>query len=279
VLGLGLALAAALAWGTSDFIGGLTTRGLAVAAVLLVSQGFGAVLLAAVVLARDEPAPGTTSLLFGALAGLALAVGLGGLYQGMAIGVMSVVSPISATGALVPVAFGLARGERPSAVQGLGVALALGGVVLVSQRRDGERLGARLAVGVGLALLSAAGFGVFFVSIDLAAEAGVLWATLVQRLGVVAAAATLLVLAGPRVAFARRHMPALLAIGILDVGATTLFAAATTEGLTSLVSVVASLYPVTTITLAFLVLRERLARPQQLGAAGALGGVALIAGG
>jgi drug/metabolite transporter (DMT)-like permease len=279
VLGLGLALAAALAWGTSDFIGGLTTRGLAVVAVLLASQAFGAVLLAAVVLARDEPAPGTTSLLFGALAGLALTVALGGLYQGMAIGVMSVVSPISATGAVVPVAFGLARGEQPSAVQGLGVVLALGGVVLVSRRRDAERLGARLAVGVGLALLSAAGFGLFFVSIDLAADAGVLWATLLQRLGVVAAAGTVLLVVRPAVAVAPRHMPALLAIGILDVGATTLFAAATTEGLTSLVSVVASLYPVTTIALAFLVLRERLERPQQLGAAGALGGVALIAGG
>lgn len=279
MLGLGLALAAALAWGTSDFIGGLTTRGLAVVAVLLVSQGFGAVLLAAVVLARDEPAPETTSLLFGALAGLALTVGLGGLYQGMAIGVMSIVSPISATGAVVPVAFGLARGERPSALQGLGVALALGGVVLVSRRRHVERVGAGLAVGVGLALLSAAGFGLFFVSIDLAAEAGVLWATLMQRLGVVATAATVLVLVRPRVALARRHVSALLAIGLLDVGATTLFATATTEGLTSLVSVVASLYPVTTIVLAYLVLRERLARPQQLGAAGALGGVALIAGG
>jgi drug/metabolite transporter (DMT)-like permease len=279
VLGLGLALAAALAWGASDFIGGLTTRGLAVVAVLLASQAFGAVLLAAVVLARDEPVPGTTSLLFGALAGLALAVGLGGLYQGMAIGVMSVVSPISATGAVVPVAFGLARGERPSAVQGLGVALALGGVVLVSRRRDAERMGARLAVGVGLALLSAAGFGLFFVSIDLAAEAGALWATLVQRLGVVAVAGTVLVVVRPAVAVTPRHVPALLAIGILDVGATTLFATATTEGLTSLVSVVAALYPVTTIALAYAVLRERLARSQQLGAAGALGGVALIAGG
>ena len=279
MLGLGFALAAALAWGASDFIGGLTTRGLAVVAVLVASQAFGAVLLAAVVLARAEPAPDATSLLFAVLAGLALAVGLGGLYQGMAIGVMSVVSPISATGAVIPVAFGLARGERPSAVQGLGVVLALGGVVLVSRRRDAERLGARLAVGVGLALLSAAGFGLFFVSIDLAADAGVLWATLVQRLGLVAAAGTVLLLVRPAIAFARGHVPALLAIGILDVGATTLFAAATTEGLTSLVSVVAALYPVTTIALAYLVLRERLARSQQVGAAGALGGVALIAGG
>jgi drug/metabolite transporter (DMT)-like permease len=279
VLGLGFALAAAVAWGASDFIGGLTTRGLAVVAVLLASQGFGAVLLATVVLARDEPAPETTSLLFGALAGLALAVGLGGLYQGMAIGIMSVVSPISATGAVVPVAFGLARGERPTALQGLGVALALGGVVLVSRRRDAEGTRTPLAVGVGLALLSAAGFGLFFVSIDLAADAGVLWATLMQRLGVVAAAGTVLLLVRPKVAFAPRHLPALLTIGVLDVVATTLFATATTEGLTSLVSVVASLYPVTTIALAYAVLRERLARSQQLGAAGALGGVALIAGG
>ncbi|HYY77095.1 MAG TPA: EamA family transporter [Gaiellaceae bacterium] len=279
MLALGLALGAALAWGASDFLGGLTTRGVAVLAVLLVSQVFGGVLVAAVVVTRSEPLLEYAELGFGVLAGLALAVGLGALYKGMAIGVMSVVSPISATGVAIPIAYGLARGERPSVLQAIGVALALVGVVLVSRRGSPDALGSRLVAGFGLAVLSAVGLGTFFVGIDLAAEGGVLWATLAQRVGVVTAVLVALLATRPALGLSRGVMPALLAIGALDLGATALFAAATQEGLTSLVSVIAALYPVTTVALAFAVLGERLERPQGVGAAGALAGVALIAGG
>ena len=279
MLALGFALAAALAWGASDFLGGLTTRGLRVLTVLLVSQSFGAALLAAVIAATEQSFPDARTLVWGGLAGVALAVALGALYQGMAVGVMSVVSPISATGAVVPVAYGLARGERPSVVQGVGVVAAPAGIVLVSRDPRATQLGSRLATGVTLALLAASGFGVFFVAADVAAEGGVLWATLAQRVGLVAAVVLALVTVRAGAGVAPARLPALLAIGLLDVGATTLYVAATTHGLTSLVSVVASLYPVTTVALAYVVLHERLARSQQVGAAAALGGVALIAGG
>ena len=279
MLALGLALGAALAWGTSDFLGGLTTRGLGVLAVLLVSQAFGAALLGVVIVATGQPVPDTRRLLFGLLAGLALAIGLGALYQGMAIGVMSVVSPISATGAIIPVAYGLARGERPSALQGAGVAAALVGVVLVSRQPGATRLGSRLAAGATLALLAALGFGFFFIATDVAAEGGALWATLAQRVGLVGAVVAALFAVRRTPGPAALRSPALLAIGVLDVTATTLYAAATTHGLTSLVAVVSSLYPVTTVVLAYALLHERLARSQQLGAATALGGVALIGAG
>lgn len=279
MLAVALALGAALAWGASDFLGGLTTRGVAVLAVLLVSQAFGGALVAAVVVARSESPPDVGDLAFGLLAGLALAVGLGALYQGMAIGVMSIVSPISATGVAIPIAYGLARGERPSALQGMGVALALAGVVLVSRRRSPDALGRRLVTGFALAVLSAIGLGTFFVGIDLAAEVSVLWATLAQRVGVVAAVLVALAVARPALGLGRRVVPALLAVGALDLAATGLFAAATQQGLTSLVAVIAALYPVTTVALAYGLLGERLERPQGLGAAGALAGVALIAGG
>ena len=279
MLAVSLALGAALAWGASDFLGGLTTRGVAVLSVLLVSQAFGGVVVAAVVVARGEPLPDVGELGFGVLAGLALAVGLGALYQGMAIGVMSIVSPISATGVAIPITYGLARGERPSALQAIGVALALAGVVLVSRRRSPDALGSRLVAGFALAVLSAIGLGTFFVGIDLAAEASVLWATLAQRVGVVSAVLIALAVTRPALGLHRGAVPALLAIGALDLGATALFAAATQEGLTSLVSVIAALYPVTTVALAYGLLGERLERPQGIGAAGALAGVALIAGG
>ena len=189
------------------------------------------------------------------------------------------VSPISATGVAIPIAYGRSRGERPSVGQAIGVALAVVGVVLVSRRRKPDALGSRLVAGFGLAVLSAIGLGTFFVGIDLAAEGGVLWATLAQRVGVVAVVLVALAAARPALGLRRGVVPALLAIGALDLGATALFAATTQEGLTSLVSVIAALYPVTTVALAFAVLGERLEHPQGIGAAGALAGVALIAGG
>jgi drug/metabolite transporter (DMT)-like permease len=280
VLAFGLALGAALAWGTADFLGGQTTRKLPVLGVLLVSQGFGLVVVGLAVAVGADNAPAIAELAYGVLAGLALALGLGALYQGMAVGVMSIVSPISAAGAVVPIAFGLVRGERPSLVQGAGVAAALAGVVLIS--RDGERpSGARgrSTAGVGLGLVAAAGFGAFFVGIDLAAGAGVLWATASQRTGVLAAVLVALAVVRSPLHVPRRLVVPLISIGALDLAATLLFAAGTREGLTSLVSVIASLYPAGTIALAFLFLGERLDRVQQAGAAGVLAGVALIAGG
>jgi drug/metabolite transporter (DMT)-like permease len=74
-------------------------------------------------------------------------------------------------------------------------------------------------------------------------------------------------------------MRALLAIGALDISANALFAAASTEGLVSLVAVLASLYPVVTILLARVVLGEHVRRVQQAGIASVLAGVALISAG
>ena len=279
MLAVALALGAAVAWGTSDFLGGLTTRGVAVFTVLLVSQAFGAVLLAAVVAATAQPVPDASGLVSGLLAGVALAIGLGALYRGMAVGVMSVVSPISATGAVIPVGYGLARGERPSAIQAVGVVVALVGVVFVSRQPGGADLGSRLAAGVTYAFLAAVGLGFFFIATDVAADQGPLWATLAQRVGVVVTVVSALVAVRRRLRLTAGLLPPLLGIGLLDVGATTLYATSTTQGLTSLVAVVSSLYPVTTVVLAYALLHERLARSQQLGAAAALGGVVLIAAG
>jgi drug/metabolite transporter (DMT)-like permease len=281
VLALGLALGAALAWGTADFLGGLTTRGLPVLTVLVASQGVGLLALGIVVAAGGGgEAPATADVFYGMLAGVALAVALGALYQGMAVGVMSVVSPISAAGAAIPIAFDLVRGDHPSIVQGAGVAAALAGVTLVSRGMAGAAgAGGSTSAGAGLGLLAAAGFGTFFVAIDSAAGSGVVWATISQRAGVVSTVVLALAVVRPPIGVQRRLVVPLFSIGALDLTATMLFAAGTQEGLTSLVSVVASLYPAATIALAFLLLGERLHRVQQAGAVALLAGVALIAGG
>jgi drug/metabolite transporter (DMT)-like permease len=195
---------------------------------------------------------------------------------------MSVIAPISATAAAVPLAVGLARGERPSALQAAGVALALVGVALASREPVEEALGgSRLAAGFGFAVLAAIGFGFFFVAVDAASDggAGVLWVTLVLR----SASSGIVLLAAlavrPRLPGEPRTLAALVAVGGLDMCANAFFAAASTRGLVSVVSVLASLYPVVVVLLARTVLKERIARAQQAGVVLALAGVALISAG
>jgi drug/metabolite transporter (DMT)-like permease len=252
------------------------TRRHHVLAVLLISQGTAFVVLAcAVALGLDLPRGEDLAwAVGGALAGLA---GLGALYRGLAIGTMSIVAPVSAAGAMVPVVYGLATGERPGALQAAGIVVALVGVVLAARETD-ESPGSHRA-SVVLGLVAAVGFGSFFVALDEATDTA-------DPLGVIAVARavavpTLLALA-LRVRPPRppgRVWPLLAVIGLLDAGANVLFAAATSEGLLSVVSVLGSLYPAVTVLLARLVLHERIARIQQAGVLVALAGVALISAG
>ena len=145
-----LALGASVAWGIGDFIGGLKSRTLAPLAVLAVAQPVGFAAMTIVVLVHWEPWPGP-SVLFAMPAALLGTLGLIAFYRGMAAGVISLVAPIAATGALLPVAFGLATGERPSSLQLAGIALAVGGAVVTSYEplaRSGDRLGAPRRRGV-----------------------------------------------------------------------------------------------------------------------------------
>lgn len=279
MLGPLLALTASLSWGIGDFLAGLASRRLPLLTVLVVSQAAGLATIGAVLLVRAEGPPGARYLAYAALAGVAGAIGLAALYRGLAVGSMSVVAPITATAAVVPVAAGLVTGERPSALQGAGIALALGGVALAAREaRPGGR-GRGVATGVGLALVAALAFGLLLVALGAASEGDALWATLAMRstsFGLLAATALAV---RPSMSLGERDLPALFAIGVLDTAGNALFALASTESLLSVAAVLAQVYPVVTVLLARLVLGERIARPQQVGVAAALVGVALITAG
>jgi drug/metabolite transporter (DMT)-like permease len=269
-----LALAASLAWGSSDFLAGIKSRDIAVLSVLVVSQGAGLVLVLAAAVAWGGALPDAGFALWAATAGAAELAGFAALYRGLAVGAMSVVAPISATAALVPLVVGLASGEQVGALQSAGLGLALVGIVLASlEQSDAAR---RTTAGVGLALLAALGFGAFFVGMDRASDGGILWAVALNR----CASLTLLALFASatrrHVGVTRADAPAVLGVGILDIAANVLFAAALTFGLTGMVAVLGSMYPVTTVLLARVVLHDRIARRQELGVSGALLGVALV---
>jgi uncharacterized membrane protein len=277
VLAVVLALGASVAWGAGDFLGGRTSRSLHVLTVLAISMVAGLAAVAVWAVLSGDAVPGAADLASAAGAGIAGAAGLAALYRGMAIGAMGIVAPISALSPVVPLVVGLARGERPSALQFFGIAVALGGVLLVSREPAG--VGRRTAAGTGLALLAATGFGLYFVLLDDAADASVPWAVTAARTTSVALAIPVALLVGATLRPSRAALPALVAIGLFDVGANVLFGLATTRGLLSVVSVLAALYPVVTVLLARLVLGERLGPVQRAGGAAALAGAALIAAG
>lgn len=277
MLAVALALGASLSYGVGDFLGGLTSRRLHVLTVLALSQASGAVAVGMWAAVAREPFLGGGAALAACAAGVCGAVGLAALYRGMAVGAMGVVAPISSVAAAIPFAYGVARGERPSLLQFLGVVAALGGLALVS-RAPGAR-GAAMATGVGLALIAAVGFGLYFVLLDAAASESVPWTVLLARATSLTLALTALAATRVTLRSGRRLLVPVLAVGLCDVAANVLFALAATRGPLSVVSVLTSLYPAVTVALAAVVLRERVTRPQLAGAAAVLAGAALISAG
>ena len=281
MLAVGLSLLAASCWGVADFIAGLKSRSLSAVLVLLVQQAAGAVLVVAAVLAVEERLPGREAALLSVAAGAAGAIALGAFYRGLAIGTMSVVAPISASGVTLPVAVGLATGDRPSSLQAVGLVLTVLGVILASREVHEDDTRAASRASIGLALVAAVGFGAFFTLSDGAADDSVLWLLVISR--TTAVLLLLGVLAATRGAGLERlpvrTLGVLAFVGVLDLAATGLYALANTKGALSIVAVVGSLYPVLTVLLARVVLKERLRSVQSAGVAIAFLGVAAVVGG
>lgn len=281
-----LALLSAAAYGSGDFLGGLAARRLPAAAVTLRTAVIGWFGLAVVTLLVPAERVVGADLAWGAVGGVAGAVGILALYSGLAQGPMSVVAPITAVlSAVVPVLFGLVSGERPSWVAGGGIVAALVAIALVSRVDDPDGdsppVDARL---IGVSLAAGLGFGVFFIGLDLAGDDAGLWPIMSARTAtVICFAALAMVWAGARVGDrrARERSTAWLLVGtgILDTAANALFLLATQRGLLTLVAVLGALYPAATVVLARVVLGERMSRTQLAGCGVAVVAVVAVSGG
>ena len=272
-----LSLLSATVYGVGDFCGGMATKRSTAGAVLLWSHVVGLALIVALL-----PVVGGVltahDLVIGALGGLGGAAGVGLLYQALSIGPMSVVAPVTALlAAALPVVTGIATGDRPGVAAGIGMVLALVAIVLVSAEgggslRPSDLRGVMFAMGAGL------GFGVFFVALSYTGEDAGMWPLVAAR-GASVTVMGLLALAG-RVSAAvpagdPRRMTA--AAGALDALANVLYLLAVRQGLLSVVSVLSSLYPVSTIVLARVVLGERFIAIQRVGMALAIPATILMA--
>jgi uncharacterized membrane protein len=279
-----LALCSALAYGLSDFVGGIVSRRTSAWAVAVVGQTSSALCTGAIAFAWTSGHPTGHDFAWAALAGIGSGTGVAFLYRGFAAGRMSVVAPVSAVGAaVVPVLAGTVTGERPSTVVWLGVLAALPGIWLVSSvpedARDPSRPRASLAEGVVDGLLAGLGFGLLFASLGQVPDRAGLWPlALCQVVGVPAVALLATALRTPWWPRQRAAAWALLA-GPLGSAATLAFLLATQRGFLTVAGVLSSLYPASTVLLAAVVLHERLHRAQGLGLVLCGLAVALVASG
>jgi drug/metabolite transporter (DMT)-like permease len=280
MLGVLLALGSSIVWGCADFVGGLQSRRWPVLTVLIWAQFVAVVACVVFVLVAGDGLPDAHAIAWASAASVCGSAALAAFYRGLSIGTMSIVAPISATGAIVPVLYGVFSGERPGTLQMAGIAVALVGIVLAA-REKGEHVDKEVArTALGLALVAAVGFGVFMLGLERATStAGVAWSLLLIRTVTV----TLLLCAAlalrPPIRLPVRAIAPLAFVGLGDLVANAMFAAATTMGLLSVVAVLGSLYPAMTVILARIVLKEKVSRLQEAGVLAVLAGVVAISAG
>lgn len=273
-----LALLSSLLWGGSDFLGGTMSRRRPPLAVVGVSQGFGLLFMAMVVLATGAWRQPLDYLPWVVLASATGIAGLWAFYSALATGTMGVVSPIAASGVVIPLLVGLYVGESPSALQGLGMALAVVGLILatgpqLSRDQASSGSGARPIL---LAFVAAVMFGCSLAAI----AQGSLTSPVMTMAGMRVFGVTVLTIVALCLrsvgGMRKADLPMAAVIGILDVGANLTYGIAAASGQLAIAGVLGSLYPVVTVMLAYQIHQERLERIQYVGVSMALLGVVLL---
>jgi drug/metabolite transporter (DMT)-like permease len=275
-----LALGCAVVYGASDFLGGLASRKTSVFGVVAFSQVIGLAALLALLPWLGGPVE-AADLWWGAASGLAGATGLVVFFRTLARGVMSVIAPVTAvTAAAVPVLVGLLTGDRIGTWSAVGIALALAAVVLVSAEGGLTALSRARPVSLLPALLAGSMFGIFFVLLDRTSDGSGLTPLVTARLASVALVVVIALVTHQPLGVTRAALPLVAASGVGDMTANALFLLATqSDGQLAITGVLASLYPVSTVVLAQVVLRERLVGAQVAGLGAAAAAVVLITAG
>lgn len=279
-----LALASAVLYGAADFIGGMAARRADTIPVVAVSQAAGLIFVLLILTMLGTPIPGRHDLLWSGAAGIAGGVGVALLYRALAVGLMSLVAPVTAVCSVaVPVVIAVTfLRERPATLAGAGIAIALAAIVLVSQAGESTAAPSEGAAGgprrrgLGLALASGVSIGLFFLALARTSAAAGLWPLLVARACSVALFVAFGLASGRSLQLRRPIAAIAIAGGILDMLANLLYLLAARQGPLTLVVTLSALYPASTVMLAWTVLHERLTARQWAGVALALGAIVLI---
>ena len=236
----------------------------------------GTFLLSIILLSLNSPLPYDPLLLWAIPAGIIGVVAMFLLYRSLAIGTMSILAPISATGVILPVIRGIFSGDTLSGLCSLGIAIAILGSLLAVMENDPKKNKRKLTKGVGLAMGSAFFVGLYFITMDAACTHHPIWASMIMRSSTLIILMPVLFFAKVTVKIGKVQLPPILLMGIMDTMAAFCFAVATSKGMLSQVAVISSLYPAVTIILSSVITGERIQKIQFSGVVLAIAGVTLI---
>ncbi len=282
---VGLSLASAAIWGTSDFVGGIAARRLPSPAVVTLSHSLSLAVLVSLALMHRSTWPDTPSAIYGALAGLACGTGVMVLYKALSLGGMGLTAAVSGVlAAVLPVLWAFATEGLPRVPQIAGIVLAAVAIWMIARAPGSPS--SKQAILLGAA--AGGSFGCLFILLKLAGRGGVLWPLAWSRLTSMTLALVVTCIAARRSGGVKRDPNAalswpgwpvlgLIAIaGIFDASGNTFYTIATRLGRLDVAAVLSSLYPASTILLAAVLLKERTTRSQTAGIALALVAVVLI---
>jgi drug/metabolite transporter (DMT)-like permease len=266
-------LASAGSWGGGDFCGGLATRDTGVFPAVIGSQLFGVLILTGAAVALGDRAPTIDNVMWSAAAGLCGAAGLLALYRALSEGRMGLAAPVSGVlSAAVPVVAGGVLEGMPGRLRLAGFALALVGVWLVASSEYAVFRFREL----GLPVTAGVGFGGFIVLIGRASGGGVFWPLVAARVASLSLLMLVAIVARQRVLPARQHLTLVFLSGLGDAAGNVFLVLAAHSGRLDVAGVLSSLYPASTVLLAWLILHERFTGQQFLGILAALSAIVII---
>jgi drug/metabolite transporter (DMT)-like permease len=266
-------LISALTWGAADFSGGLAVKRSNPYGVVASSHALGLFLVAGLAIGLGEPLPPARDWMIGGAAGVCGGFGLSLLYISLSAGRMGVAAPVSAlVAAALPVLVGSLTDGLPGWVTFLGFAFAFAAVWLVSGGTDLTPD----AGGLILPLIAGLSFGGFFILLHLASSVSVLWPLVAIRI------VSIVSLIGYSLLTRQAWMPLqeslwpIVLAGVLDSAGNAFYALSARMGRLDTAAVLGSLYPGSTVFLAWFFLKERIGPGQWIGILLALAAIVLI---
>ena len=269
----------ALSWGAGDFSGGLASRKLGAYRAVLYADFFGLFLIGVVMTFHREPVPSLSVLINSVIGGALGSVGLLILYYSLTRGQMSIAAPVSALfAAVLPVIVGAITEGLPSGIQLVGFAVALTAVWLISRGNQTEPFRLQHLADLRLPILAGVGFGSYFIFIHNATQEtdAVLWTMIASRLAGTLLLFLIVLIRREPFAVPRRAWNVVIFNAVLDLGGNFFYILASQTGRLDIAAVLSSLYPGTTVFLAWILLKERIAFQQWIGIAAALAAIVLF---
>ncbi len=270
-------LTSAISWGAGDFTGGLASRRTGAYQAVFYGEVIGTIIILVAALVAWQPVPAWQIWLIALVAGAFGTTGLLLLYHSMTKGLMSIAAPVSALlAAILPVIIGSFTESLPTVLTFIGFGFALAAVWLISRSEDGVKDLLSHLADLRIPLLAGVGFGLYFVLIHTATRAATLWPMVASRIGGVLILVLYIAVRRETWTVVKTAWTMILLYGILDIGGNLFFVLAGQAGRLDVAAVLSSLYPGSTVILAWLFLKERLSRTQWVGIIAAMIAIVLF---